>query len=241
LTHLARGVLLLGLAGLIAKLLWTGQMGLYLSPAFDPLSILAALVLAGMGAVELSSFAAARGAAAVHGHESLADQALTYLLVLLPIGLGLGLAPRALGSAALGGQDVTRLVVAFSATPASGPVGPPLHPIADVADLFSYLREAGENGVGQPVHLVGIVARGDNLPSDQFVLLRYSIVHCVADAQPIGLLVQVPPGQAARNDDWVELDGTLSSSPRAGASLISIAATRITPTNEPPYPYLQSL
>jgi uncharacterized repeat protein (TIGR03943 family) len=120
-------------------------------------------------------------------------------------------------------------------------VGAPLHPIRDVPDLFAYLRSAGESGVGQPVHLVGIVARGDNLPADQFVLLRYSIVHCVADAQPVGVLVQLPAGQVVTPDDWVELDGELSSSAQGGVRLISVVATRVTPTNEPVNPYLQSL
>jgi uncharacterized repeat protein (TIGR03943 family) len=238
-THVVRGVLLLALSGLIAKLLVSGQMALYLSPAFDPLSGLTGLVLAGMGLFELWS--AGRGVAESGGHESLADQALTYLLIVLPIGLGLGLTPRALDSAALGGQDVTRLVVAFSPTPASGPVGPPIHPIQDVPDLFAYLRQAGQSGVGQPVHVVGIVARGASLPADQFVLLRYSIVHCVADAQPVGLLVQLPPGSVATTNDWVEIDGALSLSTRDGSDLISILATRVTPTDEPAYPYLQTL
>jgi uncharacterized repeat protein (TIGR03943 family) len=238
-SQLMRGVLWLALAALIAKLQWTGQMAFYLSSAFDPLSAAAGLTLAGVGVFDLCS--AAQTPTVVRQRESLTDQALTFLLVLIPVGLGLGVAPRALDSSALRGQDVTRLVVAFSPTPASGPIGPPLHPILDMADLFKYLREAGESGVGQPVHLVGIVARGDNLPADQFVLLRYSIVHCVADAQPIGLLVHLPQGQAAANDEWVEIDGSLSSSPQGGSNLISVEVTGLRPTNEPPYPYLQSL
>jgi uncharacterized repeat protein (TIGR03943 family) len=225
---------------LIWKLLWTGQMAFYLSPAFDPVSVVTGFVLAGMGGFELWSATRGSVASAAHG-SSATDQALTYLLVALPIALGLGFAPRALDAGALGGQDVTRLVVAFSPTPASGPVVAQLHPIQDVPHQFAYLRSAGESGVGQPVHLDGIVVRGDSLPADQFVLLRYSIVHCVADAQPVGLLVHLPPGMAATSNDWVEVDGALSSSSRDGASLISVVATRVMATNEPPFPYLQSL
>jgi len=92
------------------------------------------------------------------------------------------------------------------------------------------------------VHLVGIVARGGSLSADQFVLLRYTIVHCVADAQPIGLLVRMPPAAAdSTTNAWVEIDGTLASTEQGGAHLISVLATRITPTDEPPEPYLQSL
>ena len=120
--------------------------------------------------------------------------------------------------------------------------GPPTQPIEDVADLFTYLRTAGEGGVGQPVHLIGVVARGSSLPADQFVLLRYTIVHCVADAQPIGLLVRLPPGAAeSTTNAWVQIDGTLASTEQGGAHLISVLATRITPTDEPPEPYLRSV
>jgi uncharacterized repeat protein (TIGR03943 family) len=262
-SRLVRGLLLLALAGLIGKLLLTGQMGLYLSPAFDPLSELTGAVLAAMGAHQLWSAMRTRrvadamrarvgapdarfdprshpGADAGH-HGSRLDEALSYALVLLPVGLGLLTAPRALDPNALGGQDATRVVVAYSPTPPSSSVGPPLQPIRDVADLFSYLRTAGEGGVGQPVHLVGMVARGDTLSADQFVLLRYSIVHCVADAQPLGLLIDLPDTtNGASTAAWVEVDGTLASTQRGGAHLISVLATRVAPTSEPPDPYLQT-
>src|ERR671932_402037 len=117
--------------------------------------------------------------------------------------------------------------------------GPPEQPIRDVPDLFRYLRTAGEGGVGQPVHLVGMVAHGDSLAADEFVLLRYSIVHCVADAQPLGLLVQTPDASAgASSATWVEVDGTLASTQHGGAHLVSVIASRVSPTREPPDPYL---
>lgn len=241
-THVVRGLLLLGVAGLIAKLLVSGQMALYMSPALNPLTGCTGVVLAGMGVFELWSCARASAAVGAGAHGSLADEALTYLLVLAPVGLGLLTVPHALDSTALGGQDVTRVVIAFSPTPVASSVGPPAQPIEDVAGLFKYLRTAGEGGVGQPVHLVGIVARGGSLSADQFVLLRYTIVHCVADAQPIGLLVRMPPAAAdSTTNAWVEIDGTLASTEQGGAHLISVLATRVTPTDEPPEPYLQSL
>jgi uncharacterized repeat protein (TIGR03943 family) len=235
-----RGLLLLATAGLIAKLLVTGQMVLYMSPAFDPLTATTGAVLAAMGAHELWSAVRSQPIVAGH-HGSSADDALSYLLVLVPVGLGLLTSPRALDQNALGGQDAARIVVAYSTTPASGSVSPPAQPIRDVADLFTYLRTAGEGGVGQPVHLVGMVARGDSLSADQFVLLRYSIVHCVADAQPVGLLVQMDGASGGSSAaTWVEIDGTLASTQRGGAHLVSVIASRVAATSEPPDPYLQT-
>jgi uncharacterized repeat protein (TIGR03943 family) len=139
-------------------------------------------------------------------------------------------------------------VVAFSATHASSAAAhassaaPPLQPIRDVADLLAYLQMVGEAGVGQPVHVVGMVAPDHGLPADQFVLLRYSIVHCVADAQPLGVLIQMPDasgGTSITATSWVEIDGTLASTERGGAHLISIIASRVVATPEPPNPYVQ--
>ena len=240
--RLLRGLLLLATAGLIGKLMLTGQMALYMSPALDPLTVATGAVLAGMGAHEV--WAAVRDrplGASQSGHGSMTDEALSYLLVLVPVGLGLLTAPRALDPNALGGQDAGRVVIAYSTTPASSAAGPPEQPIRDVPDLFRYLRTAGEGGVGQPVHLVGMVAHGDSLAADEFVLLRYSIVHCVADAQPLGLLVQTPDASAgASSATWVEVDGTLASTQHGGAHLVSVIASRVSPTREPPDPYLQT-
>jgi uncharacterized repeat protein (TIGR03943 family) len=223
-----RGALLLALAGLILKLLLTGQMALYMSPALDPLSGLTAGVLALFGAVELWS---ARGASAGSVQS---DDLLTYVPLVVLLGVGLLATPRALDSSALGGMQAARAVVAYSA---AGVAQPPAAPILDVPDLFRYLRTAGESGVGQPVRLVGMAVPDASLAPNQFVLLRYTIVHCVADAQPIGLLIEgseAPPS----NGGWVMVDGVLGASP---AHLVSVQARRIAPTDEPAEPYLWNL
>jgi uncharacterized repeat protein (TIGR03943 family) len=239
-SQLVRSLLLLAIAGVIFKLLASGQMALYMSPALDPLTAGTGVLLAGMGAHEMWSALRHRSNANATGHGLLADDALSYLLVLVPVGLGLFATPRALDANALGGQDAARVVVAFSTSLGSGVVAPPAQPIRDVADLFTYLRTAGEGGVGQPVHLVGMVARGDSLSADQFVLLRYSIVHCVADAQPLGLLVEMADAsEPVSSASWVEIDGTLASTERGGAHLVSVFATRVAPTREPANAYLQ--
>jgi uncharacterized repeat protein (TIGR03943 family) len=238
--RVVRGLVLVALAALIGRLLVSGQMALYMSPALDPITGMTGLMLAAMGVFEVLFGLRRADASPDAGHVTLTDQALTLLLVWLPIGLGLFMSPRALGSAAVSGQDLTRLVVAFSSAPPANPVRPPTHPIEDVADLFHYLRDAGEGGVGQPVHLLGIVARSDTLPADQFVLLRFSIVHCVADAQPLGVLIVAPSELSLESDHWVEVEGTLASEPRGSERLVGIHAERIMPSDEPPDPYIQA-
>ena len=275
--RLLRSALLLGLALLIAKLLATGQMALYMSPALDPLSGLAALLLAAMAVVGTrpksstmprnlggrvptpnlsqevrptttwrktglsAELLELRGDRSMHHEEGSVDHALTYLLVLLPVLLGLVVTPRALGSSALGGESASALVLAFAPETNQTQVDPSSRPIEDVPDILAFLRRTGEAGVGQPVHAIGLVARSADLAPNEFVLLRYSIVHCVADARPIALLV-VSSQQAEWNaDQWVEIEGSLGSRERTGDRLVSIIADRIVPTEEPNNPYLQAI
>jgi uncharacterized repeat protein (TIGR03943 family) len=230
-----RGALLVGLALVIAKLFATGQMVFYMSPALDPLTALAAVLLGIMGILEL------RGAARAAGDESMSvDQALTFALVLVPMLLGLMVAPRALGSAALGGESASELVIAFASGAGPRADATPSAPIQDVSDLLAFLRRVGDGGVGQPVHAVGLVSRSADLAPNEFVLLRYVIAHCVADARPVGLLVVGPGAAAWTTDQWVEIDGSLARRERDGAGLVTIVADRIGPTDEPTNPYLQA-
>ncbi len=71
-----RASLLLAFAALIGKLLLTGEMVKYMSPALDPLTALAGLVLGAMGVVELWGSASEEHA---HSPEQL-DEALAALV-----------------------------------------------------------------------------------------------------------------------------------------------------------------
>lgn len=234
--RLVRGTLLLGLAVMIGALLATGRMALYMSPAMDPLSALTGALLAVLGAVEL--FGPARGSAE-HTHTAGPDALLTYALIGLPIALGVLYVPRALDAAALGGQSASAYVLAYSSTrPESAPSTSA--PLQDIQNVFRFLRTAGEAGVGQPVQVLGVVARDASLADGEFVLLRYALVHCVADAQPVGVLVLSTDGAAPPLDSWVQIDGTLESTSRSGAHLVSVRPSRIVPAEEPTSPYIQA-
>ena len=257
--RMLRALLLLATAGVIAKVFLAGQMALYMSPTLDPLTALTACVLAAMGLSEVRATAIAHNGSSLppppaggthdheRQHEAAVDQTLTLLVVAVPLVLGLAFVPRALGSAALSGEDVVGLVWSFApgdampAPTAAVAPPPPKGPVEDFADLYGYLRQAGAAGIGQRVHALGVVTRGAGLGSDQFVLLRYSVVHCVADARPVALVVQAPGVAGWQEDQWVAVDGSLSALPLGGEQLVSVLAERIAPIDEPPDPYLPPL
>jgi uncharacterized repeat protein (TIGR03943 family) len=232
--RLLRGLLLLGLAAMIGRLFASGEMVKYMSPALDPLTALAGLALVGMGLVELL------GGGESEEHASPSEQLLTSLVLLVPLALGLLYAPRALGAAALGGERIEGLLLSFGSEPAPPRSAPPplARPIEDTPDLLAYLRQAGEQGVGQRVRLAGMVVRSEALASDEFGLLRYSIAHCVADARPVALLVRGGAAAAQAGDEWVQVEGRLASLERDGERLVAVEAETIRAIAEPANPYL---
>jgi len=235
--RILRASLLLGWAALIAKLFATGEMVKYMAPALDPLTALTALVLAAMGVMELAG-----GRLHLHDGANEAEgieQALTYLLVILPLALGILVTPRALGAGALGGESAARLLLAYApGSPASTEPPAPARPIEDTADLLAYLGQAGTSGVGQRVRATGLGVRAAGLAAGELALLRFAIAHCVADARPVVLLVAGPAARGAETDGWVAVEGTLAVTERDGARLVTIAAERVQPIPEPATPYL---
>jgi len=158
--HLLRAALLFGFAALIAKLFIAGEMVKYMAPALDPLTALTGVVVAAMGVIEVG--AGSRHAHADERRVDAIEQILTYVLVVLPLGLGILVTPRALGAGALGGESVASLLLAYAPGPAPPPgAGPaaPFTPIADTTDLLTYLQRAGMSGVGQRVRATGLALR----------------------------------------------------------------------------------
>jgi putative membrane protein len=244
--RLPRAFLLIGFGLLIAKLFATGEMSKYMNSALDPLTIFAGALMTIMGAVEL--VLALTGVALVPHHtpggdDGWLDRTLTYALVLLPLVLGLAVAPKALGTAALGGEALVRLAEPLLAAPAgwdrSAPPLAPRQPIDDVSQLLGYLHRVGEMGIGQEVHVIGLVARSDELQPNEFALLRFMIAHCVADARATAVIIVAPGDVTLPNDQWVEISGTLTGRELNGARVASILARGITPIKEPAQPYIQ--
>jgi uncharacterized repeat protein (TIGR03943 family) len=232
-----RATLLLGFALLIAKIFFAGQMVRYMAPALDPLTVLTAFVLAAMGAVELGGVRPSRRIDDASGQE----QAATGFLLAIPIVIGLLLAPKALGSSMFGDEDLTRIITAVgpsAVAPRRDGQSASEEPVENIPEMAAYLRQDGDRPVGRRARAVGLGVRGMGLGLDELALIRFSIVHCVADAQPLGLLVVTPDAATWERDQWVQVEGILETRERSGARLVTIVADSIVPIEEPRNPYL---
>jgi uncharacterized repeat protein (TIGR03943 family) len=180
-----------------------------------------------------------------HEHHS---QALSWggaLIVALPVILGLLVTPKPLGSAALANRDVT-----LSMNESALPVGLRTREKAavdkNIMDWWHDFRKsatAGEELIGQPVRASGFVFRDEQFGSDHFLLTRFVVSCCVADANVLGLLVDptaiaLGTGSELVDDQWVEVQGIFVASTVDGWHMPVVVAEQIAPIEVPDQPYL---
>jgi len=63
--------------------------------------------------------------------------------------------------------------------------------------------------VGKKLELTGFVYRQDDMKSNQFVVGRFSVQCCSADASPFGVLVEYDRAASFPSDSWVTVTGTI--------------------------------
>ena len=221
------------LGGVLVRLVVTGRYRDYVKASMWPWLTLAGFALLGGAAWEL----AARRAAA-HEHRP----AVAWLL-LLPVVAVVGVAPGALGSAALERSTHSR-PARITSDGHWAPLDAARAPIEMTIGEFVERTYAGPSTTGVPVTLVGFVATDDEDGTALFRVVRFRISCCAADAAPVAVRVTVsdpgpPPGfpaAAGTIDTWVRITGTLE--PDAPAVLQPrFHATAVEPIAAPDSPY----
>lgn len=97
---------------------------------------------------------------------------------------------------------------------------------------------------GQPVNLEGFVIIDESLPEGQFLISRFVISCCVADATAIGLAVEPADADALITDTltdtggWVRVSGSMQVTRIQGEPSLLVKASEILPIERPEQPYL---
>jgi uncharacterized repeat protein (TIGR03943 family) len=95
-------------------------------------------------------------------------------------------------------------------------------------------RRALIDRAGSPVRFEGIVTRREGSPADEFVLTRFIVSCCVADALSVQVrVVGAPPGRF-EEDQWVRVSGTFYPVGRE----VVVAASSVRAIPQPDDPYL---
>ena len=91
---------------------------------------------------------------------------------------------------------------------------------------------------GQPVKVQGFVVHPPDLPSQYFLLSRFVITCCAADAYPVGLPVKVRENRDAYPvDTWLEIEGKMITETLDGKRKLTIEASSLKKIPEPQNPY----
>nr|WP_268812490.1 TIGR03943 family protein [Heyndrickxia ginsengihumi] len=69
------------------------------------------------------------------------------------------------------------------------------------------------NFIGKKVTIKGFVYRTDDLKANQVFVLRFGIIHCIADAGVYGMLINFPNDmkKELKENDWIQVEGTLAT------------------------------
>ncbi|MEZ4512527.1 MAG: TIGR03943 family protein [Chloroflexota bacterium] len=180
-----------------------------------------------------------------HNHNHDHDHGLTWLgvlIVMLPLLLGWLVPPRPLGATAVFNREIN-----FGTDPIK-PLAAPggneaMGIIAGERNILDWLGEFQRSGdpaalAGQTANVIGFVYRDDRFAADEFMVARFTVSCCVADAAPVGLIVRWPAGAELPTDQWVAVQGRFEVGVFNGRSMPILVAETITKTEQPPQPYL---
>lgn len=161
-------------------------------------------------------------------------------VVALPLLLGVIIPARPLSAGAVANKELNNtaaLTVAASvklddvdAVPAAE------RNVLDWVRAFNYATNPASLK-GQPADVVGFVYRDERLPEGQFLVGRYAVTHCVAEAVAVGVVVEWP-GEIPAVNTWVQVKGAVTAARLADKTIPKITAEALEPVEVPSRPYL---
>ncbi|MEP7059637.1 MAG: TIGR03943 family protein [Actinomycetota bacterium] len=226
LRRLLAGAVLAAWAALFWFVLLSGRTGLYLSTRTAWLVPAGAAILT---VAALGRLASGRSGAPPPVRRS--DLRGASLLV-IPVIVLLALPASTLGTFALG----RRPVFGVGATAPSGGLSSGTLSMVDVARAQATKEDlaALQHRNAETVVMVGFVATQPGEPSTEFMLSRFIITCCVADATETQVRVVDVPAGSARPNAWVQVTGRIY----ALGSQVIIDMTSMKPIPRPADPYL---
>ncbi len=104
--------------------------------------------------------------------------------------------------------------------------------------MTTIIDQNPEKFVGKKVEILGFVFREHDFEDNQFVIARFGLSCCVADASVFGTLASYPDAQKFGDDQWVKLSGTLTTANYQDWTLPSIDVSSIEAVDQPETPYV---
>ncbi|MED1723880.1 TIGR03943 family putative permease subunit [Brevibacillus parabrevis] len=105
-------------------------------------------------------------------------------------------------------------------------------------DGLTTLELYAQDFAGKELETLGFVYKEPGFASNQFVVARFSVTCCTADASVFGVLVESEGASKWAKDSWVQVRGKLELRKVDGFDMLVLKAARIHPVQAPKDPYV---
>jgi putative membrane protein len=249
-----KALILIGMGLFLYSRFANGTLAFYINARFFGFTLLAVvgLILVGLSYRFGNNSKAVDDPAAPHAHaqedthDHVHSHGLTWggvALVMLPILLGIAVPPRPLGASALANRELN---TSLNQTTMPGIIGGAAQKASTEMNHLDWWKRFRASSnlnqdpqvIGQEAKVVGFVYQDERYGEGHFLLVRYTVSCCVADASALGLVVAAEAAASLQPDQWVEVSGTFTPSTLEAWQMPVLEASAITPIEIPDQPYL---
>ncbi|MBB6176902.1 MULTISPECIES: TIGR03943 family putative permease subunit [Anoxybacillus] len=103
---------------------------------------------------------------------------------------------------------------------------------------LNIINEQIDDMIGKRIKITGFVFRERDFATNEFVVARYGVTCCVADATVYGILVKTDQAAKWENDTWVKVEGIIDETMYRQWLVPVITKPSVTVVNEPEQPYV---
>lgn len=234
--------ILFGLSLYFAYNIISGNLTNYVNERFGWLSYLAVVLFLGLGA---ASYMALRRGEHVHhhaheGHGDHDDHSHAHIgwgiiaVATVPLLLGVLVPSRPLGAEAVDNISITPLTFGAANILSKDPLE---RNVLDWLRVFSH-GDTPAAFNGEQADVVGFVYREPDFPENHFMVARFTVSCCVADASAIGLPVYIADAGNVKDGDWVRVKGGFESGQFNQTETPILVAQNVETVTQPEHPYL---
>ena len=222
--------------------IWSGKINLYINQRYVPL-----ILLAGIGLIilaqalfqeRLNDIESGKAAGHVHKPAGFWRSNLVWILITLLVGIVVPV--RSLGTSSLAVRGIeTNSPFNLQGSSGSATLFRPAaqRTVLDWIRAF-YATSEPTRLSGEQVDVIGFVYHDPRLQANQFLVARYTIACCIADASAIGIWVNWDDAASLADNQWVRVQGKMTSGQLEGQTVPVILADKIDGLPEPQQPYL---